>query len=263
MKIYQAIEFHSVLLQGGSTKPWLLEVLAEGEVTKRFVVKVFKTKTLEQYNAVAHEVIANELAKLLDLNVPDKAFIDFSEGFIKKLPPTERTLIMTNQMDSRLKFGTVFMDRFSEFSTPSIQHLENYELEDIYAFDNLIFNIDRRPKKPNLLIHTQEYCLIDHELSFEGINDEYTKEVNAGVWNYPKEKHLFYHKLKNRKDKSYVFDDFEMNVRNLKINQFAEIFRTLEKHKHSYLKENFLLQYLRFIQKNISQFKQALKNQIL
>lgn len=263
MKIYKAIQFHKVLSDGGSTRPWLVEILAEGEETQSFVVKVFKTDTLRQYNAVAHEAIANELAKCLDMSVPEKAFIDFPSNFIQSLPNTEKQLITSNHINRRLKFGTVLIDNAKIFSPQQdMNDLEEYEIEDIYAFDNLIQNVDRQNRKPNILFTPANYFLIDHELSFEGITDDYVKEIEADTWKYPYQKHIFHKKLKGLKDKQYTFDNFEENIRNLDFKDLENILQVLADNKYSYQNANFLLEYLRFIQTNIAKFKQILKGQI-
>src|SRR5690606_34160525 len=112
-----------------------------------FVVKIFKTDTLKQYNAVAHEVFCNVLLEEFGLLKPDAALIEFGTAFLSASPPWLHKLL-TNR-DSRIKFGTRYIQSTTTYSQAlPYQFLKRYDLETIYAFDCMVFNSDRKVNKP-------------------------------------------------------------------------------------------------------------------
>ncbi len=260
--VYQAIELKKVLQEGGSTKPWLVEVLIE-ERTEPFVVKMFKKESLDQYNAFANEVLAHELALELDLNVPDKAFIKIDDNFIDTLPTEQKKLITEGFYDDRVKFATKYIEKSTIYS-PEINKkaLDIYDIESIYAFDNLICNGDRRIKKPNLLLKEKDYFLIDHELSFNGISETYIKSIKNQQFHYPHEKHVFYSYLKKQKNKNNFFDTFTENFKYLDVDCLDDSIQQLNTHRHYVRESDFYKTYLRFIRENLTLFVKLLKAQL-
>lgn len=260
--VYKAIELKKILQEGGSTKPWLVEVLTE-EKTEPFVVKMFKTESLNQYNAVANEVLAHELALNLDLNVPDKAFIKMGNDFVDTLPTEQKQLIIDGYYDDRVKFATAYIEKSIIYS-PKINKkaLDIYDIESIYAFDNLIYNGDRRLKKPNLLLTENDYFLIDHELSISGISEKYINSIKNQEILYPFERHVFHSYLKGKKNKNNFFDTFTENFKYLNVNCLDESIIQLNTHRHYVKESDFYQTYLRFIKENLTLFTNLLKAQL-
>jgi hypothetical protein len=262
MNIYKAVRFERILKEG-STLPWAVEVVVEDENLQSFVVKVFKRETLAQYNAVAHEFIANELAQLLDLNVPEKAWVEFDDNFITQLPDELKDKVASNFIDKRLKFGTVYIDNATTFSlTEHFSALETWEYEDIYAFDNLIFNGDRHSIKPNILLKKDEYYLIDHELSFMGFSQKSITSIETLHTKFPYQKHIFYSILQQQKDKNRLFETFEESLRNLRIRNLEKTFPVLEAQGYAYAHQSNFLNYLRHVKANSRNFVTTLRRQL-
>ncbi len=260
MNIHKAIKFIRVL-EEGSTHPWVVQVLVKDEKLQKYVLKVFNPNTLAQYNAVAHEVIANQLAKLLDLHVPDIALIELDVDFLQALSQKEKSQIKSS--DHRPKFGIVLIDNATTYRQSQKMALQEYEYEDIYAFDNLIYNTDRRVNKPNLLLKLDNYFLIDHELSFKGISENSIADLAAGQWKYNHQKHIFYPVLKQIKDKSRLFENFRYNLTHLNIKELEKTFLSLDKYGYAYDAQIIFLNYLRFVQENSRKYVTILKKQVL
>ena len=151
-------------MRGGSTRPWAVYVSdSEGKLL-RFVVKVFKDEPFQIQPYVMNEVLGTVIAGMFDLSTPKAAFVEFTEDFIQTLPPQQ--LEQLGRSPLGVKFGCELLDSSYQYS-PSLakRYLEVYDIESIYAFDNLILNRDRNARKPNLLLHPQQSYLIDHELS--------------------------------------------------------------------------------------------------
>lgn len=95
LPVYEAIGLHKIIEKGGSTKPWLVEVLVKDQ-SKTYVVKMFTEKHIDQVAAVANEVYANVLAKQFDLPCPNTVLIHFSDSFKLTLPEDERKTLEVN-----------------------------------------------------------------------------------------------------------------------------------------------------------------------
>lgn len=85
LPVYQAIQFEKEM-EGGSTNPWLITVLKNGEPTP-YVVKLCKIDNNEQNCTVLKECIGSILAQSFDLKTPEPALIEFSTEFTNTLNP--------------------------------------------------------------------------------------------------------------------------------------------------------------------------------
>ena len=139
--IYQAIEFKGEM-QGGTTRPWQVTVLRDNEPAS-YIVKLYSEQYNEQNCTVLKECICSRLAKEFDLYSPDCALIDFTPDFIRSLPIEYRQSLQ--RKDQRLKFATTLIQPPYENYSPALKSnfLQTYDLGTIYAFDNLILNVDR------------------------------------------------------------------------------------------------------------------------
>lgn len=224
MTIYQAVSFDKPIRAGGSTYPWVIRVLTEGGRLVPYVVKLFTDRQIEQQHAVAKEVFANRLAREFDLPVPDCALIEFTPAFISSLP-LEQAERLAN-IHNGLKFGSALAQDMAIVKPDLLpSFLKEYDLGIIFAFDNLIQNLDRggHRDKPNLLINDNDFLLIDHEQAFPFANNANTS--NALTWSFDPAvwtssyracyKHLFYPNLKNlrREAKNGLFSTFQEYLR--------------------------------------------------
>lgn len=200
--IYNAVSLApngSKPLKGGSTKPWLINVRTEKGI-KPYVVKLFKKAHIDDYAAVAKEIFASVLAKDLDLQCPEPALIELNETFIKTLTTEEKQDL--DSRDSRIKFGSEYIEGTVTYNKVIGRSLlDRYNFENIYAFDNLIRNMDRKPSKPNILISNTQFHLIDHELSLP-INLQTLREFDSENWTYNFKNHIFYQYLKSAKSRA-------------------------------------------------------------
>ncbi|GAB3986324.1 hypothetical protein GCM10028807_03500 [Spirosoma daeguense] len=225
MKILEAISYLNPIHSGGSTKPWLVQVNDQGSLAS-YVVKLFTKKQTLQIHPIAKEVFGNVLAQEFDLYVPDCALIKFGNQFINNLP--ERESLRLSDIASGLKFGSVEITDVPIIDVRQQRSLlKSYDIGTIFAFDSLVWNLDRggARNKPNLLIDDDTIILIDHEQIFPFAND--TLATNAYVmpsfdrsaWHYQYDKHLFYPLLKrmSSSEKVSVFDTFQYFLENLSL----------------------------------------------
>ena len=224
MVVYKAIEFVKSVDSGGSTYPWIVNVLTERGRVVPYVVKLFKDRHIKQQHAVAKEVFGNLLACEFDLPVPNCALIDFTSAFLATLK--EEQLQKLTGVHAGLKFGSEFASAKTIATNGLLPaFLKDYDLGTIFAFDNLLQNLDRGGErdKPNLLIDDDKYLLIDHEQVFPFANDANTRrgldwsfDLPAWANNYQAcYKHLFFPVLKSyrRETKRTLFDSFQEYLR--------------------------------------------------
>jgi hypothetical protein len=124
-------------------------------------------------------------------------------------------------------FGSELITRNPSYSKAlTKRHLEIYDIENIFAFDVLIRNVDRREQKPNILFQENLYYLIDHEQSLKINKDflDYYNESNRWQFVYKdiKGTHLFYERLREIKRK-VTFETFEFAINNFSLNNLDEI----------------------------------------
>jgi hypothetical protein len=210
LPIYEAVGFERVML-GGTTRPWLVNVLENGKPVP-YVVKLYTEKYNEENCSVLKEAICSYLASEFEIEVPEPALINFSQNFLDTLPTEQREELA--RKDQRIKFGCRLIDAGYENFSPQLSsgYLKDYDIGTIYAFDNLILNHDRRTEKPNLFFRDGRVVLIDHEHTFTLANGaadallakrQWPAILNTG--------HLFFQYLVKLdvKAKEEVFDSFQ------------------------------------------------------
>ena len=115
---------------------------------------------------LAREVIGACLAADLGLPVPEPLLIEVPDGWhevIGEIPRRQRVAA-----SSRIAFGTRLITGGYHAWTPDTRITEAmFELAcQVFAFDGITQNSDRRVGNPNCLVRGEEIRLIDHELAF-------------------------------------------------------------------------------------------------
>ena len=198
----------------------------DGTELVSYVVKLFTKRQTQQIHPVAKEVFGNVLAQEFDLNVPPWALVNFSDAFIRSLP--EREKLRLSDLADGPKFGTVEIANAPIVDVLGKRtFLKSYDIGTIFAFDNLVWNLDRggTRNKPNLLINDDTLILIDHEQIFPFANDSLTPDgyvmppFNQSGWYYPYQKHLFHPLLTGMtsSEKASVFETFQYFLENLSL----------------------------------------------
>ncbi len=172
-----------VLVRGANGKP------------QKFVVKPFRALHQRQYTPLVSEVFGAVLAGEFELPHPEPALVEFSAAFQATLAAPE--VQQLHGIDSNLHYGCQLLDGAYPYAPAlTAAAIAQYDAETIYAFDNLIRNMDRRAGKPNLLLFEQEAYLINHELSCL-VPDNTVDQLQQGRWEHNYREHLFYPTLRN------------------------------------------------------------------
>ncbi len=262
LPIYYASSFDQILI-GGSTRPWLIIVLINGQPYK-YVVKVYKKNHNDEYYATSNEVISAITASFFGLKTPTPALIEFSDNFIKTLPLEIQTEL--NTKDPKIKFGCELIEGNFQFQqTSDYNKLKKYDCASIYAFDNLIKNADRTIQKPNILFKGKELYLIDHELTFK-VNQDTIHDFQNDKWIYFSRNHIFYNYLRDRpkEEQRNFFEDFIPLLSGMNIDLLDPFGRQLID-QQLYSEEQLLLikNYLWTIKQNPERFVKLLKHNLL
>jgi len=272
LQIYEAINFDKIIESGGSTYPWLVVVIDSDMKPCKYVVKLFTERQMNQQNPIAKEIFGNILARELGLSVPEFALVNFGDSFCQTLE-SENINILNNKHRG-LKFGCEYIDSAAIVNINNQKVFwKSYDIGSIFAFDNLIGNIDRggARNKPNLLIKNEDFILIDHEQIFTFADDEnfyndtIITDFRKGIWRYNAQQHLFFSILRSLKneEKENIFDTFHEHLNYLDVNSLNSSVQFLSKNNLSVGNYSLIKDYLTEIKTNSGKFINLLKQSIL
>ena len=117
-------------------------------------------------SALVAEAVSAMLAADLDLPVPEPMLVAFSSSFIDAVPDSIAKNLMRRSVSPT--FGSKKLPPgFSVW--PCGRPIPRSMIQvaaDVFAFDALIDNDDRRPDNPNCLVKGDAIAIIDHDLAF-------------------------------------------------------------------------------------------------
>jgi hypothetical protein len=186
-------------LESGKTRPCLFFCGSDAEdINGAYVVKL-KSSVEGKETGLAFELIASELAHLLGLPTPEPAIIEITPALGAIMDDSE--FVLRIGANAGLNFGSKFMaGGFMKWAVGMGIPTNLVQLAiEIFAFDAMIQNPDRRAEKPNVLWKDEELYMIDHEMSFSFVYDIFPSPTPwkiAGL-NFLKN-HLFYHGLQQK-----------------------------------------------------------------
>ena len=151
----------------GKTWPGLLACeRANGDDVE--VVAKFSAGSERKAGGLVAEAIAAMLAVDLGLPVPEPFVVALDDGFIDLVSTSDAPLAGRMRSSSRYAFGSRKLPPgFATFpASARIPDELRAQAAEVFAFDCLIENPDRRPENPNLLSNGRSLAIIDHELAF-------------------------------------------------------------------------------------------------
>jgi len=228
LPVYNVIAINQKAIHSGSTQPCIMTLSDDnGNIQGEYVVKVFKPSNLNQSLNTNKEVYGSILANEFDLTTPKAVLAKVNQQLIDELNSTPK--YRGFNLIKGTYFATKYIEYAMDFSSATTLNLEDWEIENIFAFDVLIRNQDRRKKKPNLFYKDDDVYLIDHELSLATgyLDKPFTEMVNDKIkyWRFVEiidgdfeRKHLFLDVLRERnKNNSVNFDTFREDLRNFDV----------------------------------------------
>ncbi|OBX23443.1 hypothetical protein LX77_03170 [Gelidibacter algens] len=113
--------------------------------------------------ALIAEFIGGELARAIDLKVPEMVFMNLDDSFSKTEPDEEIQDLL--KFSVGLNLGLHFLSGAITVD-PLVTKIDGLIASKVVLLDSIISNIDRTPKNPNLLYWNKELWIIDNGASF-------------------------------------------------------------------------------------------------
>ena len=163
-----------------------------------YVVKLYGDQLLKE-RSLAREVFGSLLARVLGLNTPPIAIVRVLPELGARHPDPRVTQRI--QRSSGWNFGSQMIQPTFPYNGVSAGLMQS--AAEIFAFDLLIQNPDRRSAKPNVLETSSGFAVIDHEMAFPYASPSMVLGPISEVWEIGRTEpvvhgHLFYPHLKGK-----------------------------------------------------------------
>ena len=204
----------------GANKPLFIQGRdINTQKSNRYVLKYRGAERMDERTS-ARELLAALLAKELGIFVPEPVVILVNDIFVNGLK--DHTDYYNIIKSKGINFGCEFVVGDSDMSQKT--HLTAVQLQQamqVFVFDLMIQNADRRLEKPNFFIAKDNIYIIDHELGF-GFLDTFAflRSSKPFIFNETDvnsaKNHFFYTKLRNIREQNFdaAFLPFEQFNRN-------------------------------------------------
>ncbi len=177
------------------------------------VVVKFRGKEMHTKEQIA-ELVTAQLADDLGLQVPQAAVVDIPAGFEGIIPEKDLAAMVKNSPG--LNFGSVNLGAGFTTWPPGRNPVgaQRDQAADIFAFDTLIQNPDRRAVNPNLWARSDKLGVYDHEQAFSflavpilgGAPKPWQAAKQPGSFQFL-EQHIFYRNLRGGRLNLGIFEE--------------------------------------------------------
>jgi hypothetical protein len=244
----------------GATKPIAMQCQATGSSEiEQYVVKLHSSVRLNQ-RGLARELFAALLGQMLGFHIPAASVVEIDPDLYRSV--VSREVAVRIQLSHGANFG-------SRTVVPAIifKFLPDDQLSaaaEVFAFDMLLQNPDRRLVKPNMFQNSAQPILFDHEMAFPYADPRMLLGFKPEPWSVTRNDklvtdHIFYSKLrKNGTDVS--FHDFSEKLTSLSDEVLAEIVSRIpdEWIVSEPPEMDNICQFIRFARDNADRFEQWL-----
>lgn len=155
LRTVNLIRYVTPLREGGS-----LPAIAEGDDGFLYVAK-FRGAG-QGPRALVAELIGGEIARVLQLKVPELVFLTLDEAFGRTEPDEEIQYLLKQSIG--LNLGLHYLSGSITYD-PVVTQADSLLASKIVWLDCLLMNVDRTPRNTNMLLWHQEIWLIDHGAS--------------------------------------------------------------------------------------------------
>ena len=152
-------------MESGTTTPNIILGVCQQTLIKSDYVVKFRNAERMSPEASARELVAAFIAMEFDFNIPAPAIIHISEAFVESMRGK------TNFKVASKSLGHNFGSEYFKGYLPLVRNQKIPDellerLQNLFVFDMLIRNSDRRIGKPNFLTDGKREMIFDHELAF-------------------------------------------------------------------------------------------------
>lgn len=152
----------------GNGKTWPCKLTCEAADGQEIeVVAKFSAGCERRVGGLVAEAIGAMAAADLDLGVPEPYLVAFDDAFVDAMPPQHNDMAKRMRDSVRVAFGSRKLPPgFTVWPHgKGLLIAIRQQAAEIFAFDCLIENPDRRPENPNLLLDGRSFAIFDHELA--------------------------------------------------------------------------------------------------
>jgi hypothetical protein len=142
--------------EGGS-----VPALVEADDLGMYVVKL--RGAAQGQKALVAELVSGEVARVLGLDVPELVFVEIDPALPLAEPDPELALPLEASVGRNL--GLDYLPGSITFDPSASPRPEPAVASRVVLFDAMVFNVDRTPANPNLLLWHRKLWLIDHGAS--------------------------------------------------------------------------------------------------
>jgi len=185
-------------MTSGRTSPALLS--CEDESASAAGEWVVKLRASIQQAGLLKELVGNRLASYFCLPTPEPALITIEPELARLIANSHSSKAALINGSVGLNFGTKVMTGFGTWLVDRpIPGAIRQTATEIFAFDALIQNPDRRFDNSNVLVNGETVLIFDHELAFSFLLDIFPSPT---PWQLDRQKylmnHVYYRQLKSQ-----------------------------------------------------------------
>jgi len=155
IRTVEAVQYLQPLREGGS-----LPAIMKADDGELYVLKFQGAG--QGKKALIAELIGGELARAMNLRMPELVFVELDETFGRAEPDEEIQDLL--KFSVGLNLGMSFLSGAIVYD-PLVSEAKSLEASKVVLLDSMISNIDRTAKNTNLLNWNNELWLIDHGAS--------------------------------------------------------------------------------------------------
>lgn len=250
MQQVEALTFHR-FMSTGRTSPALMTCAAPDTSEAEYVVKLKASQST--IPGLLCELLAAELADHFEIEHPGYALVHVSlelAELLQNLLETDKAALFTNSVG--MNFGSKKINNLA--TIPQNRGLSAAQIElatNIFAFDVLIQNPDRRKDNPNVGTVGEMFQIYDHETAFSFRQDILPVQ---GSWRASRQpfctNHVFFAALQH---KQISLDQFTERLRALSPTFVEDLASDIPQEWHSD-DLGLIADYLRTVQANASEF---------
>lgn len=172
-------------------------------------------------SGLAKEAISAMLAADLEIPVPNPLLVRFDDDFIDLVALVDREMGTRLRGSVKIAFGSTklppgFILPNSSFTDATVRA----EAAEIFAFDALIQNPDRKTDNPNCLHNGRSFAIFDHELCFVFDTLFWSPPWELGSLDFLKNQHVFYPGLVGRTHDLNRLKDAWRGIPNLRFDEY-------------------------------------------
>jgi hypothetical protein len=223
LDLVSAVRFDRRMSSGKSWPCLLVCERSSGEEVE--VIAKFSAGFERNVGGLVAEAIAAMLAADLNIPVPEPLLVRVEDDFIELVRQLDAPLATKMANSPRVAFGSLKLPPGFMIHVPDLvlKHERLTQAAEIFAFDALIQNSDRRPDNPNCLSKGHDFAAIDHELAFmtEGVLFWQPPWVTGSLESYKtSNRHLFFSALKGKRVDFSSFQRGWLNISDQRLSEY-------------------------------------------